>query len=352
MHSFALDRRRFLLTSASVCLGGPATNAQPKDDATKARLAVKLNAPDGIDCIDQIAFAPDRSLVALFQSDGKIRLWDTATGNWRITLAGHRFEYADLFALVDNGKTVLAWNGIGTGACFAWDVKTGEQRTVFNRVGRDDQDEHWAAAAALDGKRIATVHEGGRFASRVRMWDSATGKELWDFNNAAGKVMIYAVAFSPDAKALALATEDGKVRLLDSKTGKETAVLEDSKDIAHSVEWSADGKQLAVVQIGAKNGTRVAVWEVATGKIAGTVGPFDRGPWFSALAPDGKHLATLDNELVIWPVPGKKPVATVRVSGRRGLAWSADGKSLLVLREYPRTLELLTFDLADLLPKK
>jgi WD40 repeat protein len=353
MITFPVDRR-FLLTSVALCLGASTTSAQPKDDAVKARLAVKLNAPDGIDCIDEVVFSTDRGLVAFFQSDGKIRMWETATGNWRTTLAGHRFEYPDLFALVDDGKTVLAWNGTGTGECFAWDVKTGEKRTVFHKVGRDGRDAHWAAGASPDGKRIATVHDGGECPSRVRGWDAGSGKELWEFNNADGKQMIFAVAFSPDSKSIALGTRDGKVKLLDPKTGKEATVLDDGKDEVCAVMWSDDGKRLAAIQRGARNAARVVVWDVATAKVAGIIGPLDRTPSHPALAPDGKHFAALhdDGQLAVWTVPGKKPVAALNVWGRRGLVWSADGKSLLCVREYPRTLELLTFDLADILPKK
>jgi WD40 repeat protein len=359
---FVLDHR-LLLVGVAVCLGTPAVSAQPKDDAAKARLATKLDGPDGIDCIDEVAFTPDRKMVALFQSDLRIRLWDTATGKWLGTLGGHRFESADLFALVGAGKTVLAWNGTGTGACLAWDTKTGDVRTVFSKVGRNGRDARWAAGASADGKWIATVHSGDTCPSRVRGWDVSTGKELWEFNNADGKQMIFAVAFSPAGQALALGTGDGKVKLLDPKTGKEAAVLDDGTDEACAVEWSADGKRLAAVQRGPGNRARAVVWEVppakpeggvARAKVAGTVGPFDRTPGHWALAPDGKHLAALgaDGALAVWTVPGEKPVVSVKVWGQRGLVWSADGKALLVVREYPRVLELLTFDLADILPKK
>jgi WD40 repeat protein len=349
---FPLDRR-FLLVCAAVCLGTSTGRAQPKDDAAKARMAVRLDSPDGMDCIDDVAFSADRKVIALFQTDLRIRLWDTETGQWRATLGGHRHDYTDLFAVVDSGKTVLFWNGTGAGACLAWDVKTGESRTVFNKVGRDGRDARWSAAASLDGKRVATVHCGGQSPAIVRGWDVGTGKELWEFKNDDGKQMVHVIAFAPDGKQLAVGTQDGKVRLLNAATGKEAAVLDDGKNEVCALEWSADGKRLAAVQRGARNIARIVVWDVAKAKIAGEIGPLTT-PGHGALSPDGKHFAAMytGGTVAVWAVPGEKPVASVKVAGRRAMAWSADGKSILVVREYPKTLELLTFDLVDLLPKK
>ena len=57
----------------------------------------------------------------------------------------------------------------------------------------------------------------------MKIWDSATGKELFAFKGHAGRVR--SVAFSPDGRRLALASADNTVRIWDGATGKELFAL-------------------------------------------------------------------------------------------------------------------------------
>src|SRR5262249_14158670 len=160
----------------------------------------------------------------------------------------------------------------------------------------------------------------------VRGWDSGTAKQLWEFTPEKPEQTIEAVAFAPDGKTLAAGARDGKVKLLDPATGKQTAALHDGTGAVTFLDWSADGKRLAATQQGAKRMNRVVVWNVATGKVAGVSGPFDQYRSHVALAPQATHLAAItpESRLAIWTVPGEKPLATVKVTNWCGLAWSAD----------------------------
>ena len=73
---------------------------------------------------------------------------------------------------------------------------------------------------------------------------------------------VMSVAFSPDGKRLASASEDGTVKLWDAATGQETLTLKGHTDIVTSVAFSPDGKRLASAS---RDGT-VKVWDAATGQ--------------------------------------------------------------------------------------
>lgn len=78
---------------------------------------------------------------------------------------------------------------------------------------------------------------------------------------------IYSVAFSPDGKRLASASEDKTVKVWDAESGQEVFTLKDHTDQVTSVAFSPDGKRLAT---GSWDKT-AKVWDAATGKVTCTL---------------------------------------------------------------------------------
>ncbi|OYV85668.1 MAG: hypothetical protein B7Z73_13135 [Planctomycetia bacterium 21-64-5] len=56
---------------------------------------------------------------------------------------------------------------------------------------------------------------------------------------------VYSVAFSPDGRLLATASQDHTARLWDAATGRQRAILAGHRDEVNAVAWSPDGKLLA-----------------------------------------------------------------------------------------------------------
>ena len=106
-----------------------------------------------------------------------------------------------------------------------------------------------------DGKWAATASKDGT----ARLFDLATGKEKATVKTSGGWAT--SVAFSPDSKTLAVASDQG-VKLLEVATAKELAAIKVQVGRNGGVAFSPDGKTLA---IGSGSSKVVRRWDLAAG---------------------------------------------------------------------------------------
>jgi WD40 repeat protein len=76
---------------------------------------------------------------------------------------------------------------------------------------------------------------------------------------------VLAVRYSPDGKLLASAAADRMVKIWNADTWVEVRTLERQSDWPQALEWTPDGRRLAV---GRYDGT-VSIYETGTGKRVG-----------------------------------------------------------------------------------
>jgi WD40 repeat protein len=284
------------------------------------------------------SFSPDGRLLALGLKDQGIRLWDATdlTPAGRPLLETRGLVYALAFA--PDGRTLAAgtvggettlWDvesqsllrrlpvrpGVVTGVSFSadgtllatagpegvdlWDVATGEALgTIALGVPAGD------VAFGPTGSTLAFVRE--RSVGTAEVWDAARRSRIATLSvgtvrSVGGVSVATAIAFSPDGRALATGgLDDPIVRVWDVRTGKLIRELDQGTAGAFTLDFSADGRTLAVSGFEPV----ASLWDVATGaRIGPTLTAGSRRAEID-LSPDGRELlmTAADGRGAIWDV--------------------------------------------------
>ncbi len=175
------------------------------------------------------------------------------------------------------------------------------------------------------------IYDPNKDQDQIVLVDTATYEQRRPLNGHIGKVS--GVNWSPDGKQLASSGYDAVVRIWKVSSGETTRQIKHDRPV-RSVVWSPDGKSVATCA----EDDIIRLFNADTGK---ELRKFDPLPSPPAWGPTGIAWAPLGDLIAIAPADAQARVLDVKsgklsepfvsfLGGMQSVAWSTDGKQLLV----------------------
>jgi WD40 repeat protein len=180
----------------------------------------------------------------------------------------------------------------------------------------------FAVAFSPDGKLLAIVEAN----NEIRVWRIADSQPLLICRGHTN--WVWSVAWSPDGTLLASGSGDGTVRLWEVRTGQLLRTLQEHMSQVRSIAWSSDGTLLA----SGSDDCTVRLWDVRTGQLLRTLPGHTNWVRSVAWSPDDTLLASGSDDCTVrlWDIRRGQllKIFPGQTSQVRLVAWSPDGTLL------------------------
>jgi len=227
--AFSKDGRR--LAAAG---GLPGKSGEVKIwDVEQRTVAVTISGHD--DCIYAVAFSPDGKWLATSSYDKLIKLWDAASGKEVRTLKDH-IDAVYALAFTPDGKRLVS--GAADRSVKVWNPATGERLFTMS----EPLDGINTIALDPTGTKVAA----GGVDKTIRVWSLGDSSGTLVESLMAHEDAILKLAWSPDGKTLVSSSADRSLKVFKVEGLVEMRTLAGQPDWAYGLEFSPDGRALAV----------------------------------------------------------------------------------------------------------
>ncbi|MEJ7647247.1 MAG: caspase family protein [Chryseolinea sp.] len=263
-----------------------------------------------------LAISPDGDKIAR-ATEKEITIWSVSGADSVSIPAEEKSEFHEIAFSLDGKELII---GSDNNTAIRWDVGARVVKiplTGFlnerDKGGLDyDPNFYWQSAIAKyirfknnliiapDGKSLIK----GKFGTKVKRWDIATGKTIMDYVGHKRAVLCYDL--SKDGKRMLTGGGDGKIMIWDFQTGDSITVINSYREPIFDIHFSSDESSV----ISSSWDGSMKMHDVATGKMV-TYMEFEKGAAYSILPTSGDlyfYAARLDNSLQLWEVDTKKEV--------------------------------------------
>jgi len=298
--------------------------------------------------ITSVAFSLDCKRIVSGSSDRTFQVWDVETGK----VVGEPFRESkdtpSSVALSPDGKFVVS--GSHDGVVQIWNVDT---REPVGEPFRGHEQHVSCVAFSSDGKHVVSGSTDGT----IRVWDVVIGKPVGEPLRG-HEDRVTSVAFSSDVKHIVSGSVDKTARIWDMESRVPVGEpFRGHTDVVNSVAFSLDGKAV----VSTSRDETVRIWDVEKGVLVGK--PFSlvrfslnytphnemwtgnvengmvkplRGINSAAFSPDGNHIVSGGDNIIIWDVETGERVKNLNLlrgySGDvREVKYSSDGLRILAL---------------------
>ncbi len=246
--------------------------------------------------IETIRLSGNGDMLAILSVDAvpTIKLMDARTGKSVRTLKWEQHARPFYNVMFSPDWHIVAW--VAGGTVQLMDVGSGSTGPALTH---EDALSEWRFSP--DGGTFATRTAetiAGKFTGVVKLWDSQSGTAR---HTLAHPDFVSAMAFSPNWERIATATGFGEMRLWETRTGQETALLPGHSDTVWALAFSPNGELIA----SASSDGSVRLWNANSADALATLSATrntqladvrfsQNGDWIAAVADDG--------EITIWGI--------------------------------------------------
>ena len=140
----------------------------------------------------------------------------------------------------------------------------------------------------------------------LQVWNASTGENSLTYRGHSN--IVFGLAWSPDGKRIASASQDTTVKVWNATTGETILTYRGSSNGVNAVAWSPDGRR--IVSGSYDSDSQMLVWDATDGKglLTYQYPPTNAIVWHVkavAWSPDGQRIAAAcnNNTVQVWNAP-------------------------------------------------